>query len=140
MFKNILGNLSRKRFQAVFKKLSEKRFCRMFEKIKGNFPDVFGEYYKRFQGILLKISGNYLFRDSGNCSRGFQGMQISIFFKKFFWFLSKIATNYFKTMEEKELLSNSSEKVFSTLLLIINLLSLKSDPHLLKKCVILASI
>ena len=74
MFKNILGNLSRKRFQAVFKKLSEKRFCRMFEKIKGNFPDVFGEYYQRFQGILLKISGNYLLRDSENCSRGFQGM------------------------------------------------------------------
>ena len=57
-----------------FSRSFQRKDSRMFEKIIGNFPDVFWEYYQRFQGILLKISGNSLVGDSGNCSRGFQGM------------------------------------------------------------------
>ena len=73
--------------------------------------------------MLEKIPAN-VSEDSGECSRRFRGIKISIYFVSFLSnFAVKLLQKMKKKKKKKQLLSNSSEENISYLRLISNLLS-----------------
>ena len=76
----------------------------MFENIPGNVPEEPGECYYRLRGMLEKIPGNVQ-------------AKFRLFLVKSCFFLSNFGVNLLQNSEKNKLLSKSSKKTFSTLLL-----------------------
>ena len=83
------------------------RFGETFQKIPENVIKDFGEYPRGFRGMLLKSPGNGK-KNLGN-------LDFNLFLKILLDFYQILLSNCYKTIETKQLLSNSSkENIFFT--------------------------